>query len=362
MSVKIGINGFGRIGRSVFRILADRDDIEVVAINDLFENEQLVYLLKYDSVMGVFDKEVIGGRRLHDRRRPQDRHDRREAIRRRSPGASWASTSSSSRPACSPRRSSSQKHLEAGAKKVILTVPAKDEIDATIVMGVNDETLKPEHRLVSNASCTTNCLAPIAKILDERFGIEEGFITTVHAYTNDQRLADVPHKDFRRSRAATQNIIPTTTGAARAVGKVLPQLKGKLDGMAMRVPVPDGSIVDLVAQAARASRTPRRSTPPSARPPRARCKTIVEYSEVPLVSTDIIGNPHSSIFDALSTRADGDGYVKVVAWYDNEWGYSNRVVDLIGRMVAVGRAVDDEGSIRRGKTRSACDLTPGPSR
>jgi glyceraldehyde 3-phosphate dehydrogenase len=228
-----------------------------------------------------------------------------------------------------------QKHLDGGAKKVVLTVPAKDEIDATIVMGVNDEILRPEHRLVSNASCTTNCLAPVAKILDERFGLEEGFMTTVHAYTNDQRLADAPHKDFRRSRAATQNVIPTTTGAARTVGKVLTHLKGKLDGMAMRVPVPDGSLVDLVA---------RLREKPDAAAVNAAVREaaagalagIVEYSEVPLVSTDIVGNPHSSIFDALSTRATGDGYVKVVAWYDNEWGYSNRVVDLIARMVAAG--------------------------
>jgi len=228
-----------------------------------------------------------------------------------------------------------QKHLEGGAKKVILTVPAKDEIDATIVMGVNDDKLKAEDRLVSNASCTTNCLAPIAKILDEKFGLEEGFMTTVHAYTNDQRLADVPHKDFRRSRAATQNIIPTTTGAARTVGKVLPQLKGKLDGMAMRVPVPDGSLVDLVA---RLRERPDTAAVNAAVREAAEggLKTVVVYSEVPLVSTDIIGNPHSSVFDALSTRAEGDGYVKVVAWYDNEWGYSNRVVDLIGRMAAVG--------------------------
>jgi glyceraldehyde 3-phosphate dehydrogenase len=227
------------------------------------------------------------------------------------------------------------KHLQAGAKKVILTVPAKDEIDATIVMGVNDDTLKPEHKLVSNASCTTNCLAPIAKILDETFGIEEGFITTVHAYTNDQRLADVPHKDLRRSRAAAQNIIPTTTGAARAVGKVLPQLKGKLDGMAMRVPVPDGSIVDLVCRLKGNPSTEEinDAVRASANGP---LQKIVEYSEVPLVSTDIIGNPHSSIFDALSTQAAGDGYAKVIAWYDNEWGYSNRVVDLIDRMAAVG--------------------------
>jgi glyceraldehyde 3-phosphate dehydrogenase len=228
------------------------------------------------------------------------------------------------------------KHLEGGAKKVILTVPASDEIDATIVMGVNDDTLKAEHKLVSNASCTTNCLAPIAKILDEVFGIEEGFITTVHAYTNDQRLADVPHKDFRRSRAAAQNIIPTTTGAARAVGKVLPELKGKLDGMAMRVPVPDGSIVDLVARVKGKPDTAAVNAAVKEASESGSLKEIVEYSEVALVSTDIIGNPHSSIFDALSTHAEGDGYVKVVAWYDNEWGYSNRVVDLIDRMAAVG--------------------------
>jgi glyceraldehyde 3-phosphate dehydrogenase len=334
MSVKIGINGFGRIGRSVFRILSDRDDVEVVAINDLFENEQLVYLLKYDTVMGVFPKEVradddflyVDGRRI-------------AMTAEKDPakipwGALGVDIVSESTGGCT-KKEQLQKHLDAGARKVILTVPAKDEIDATIVMGVNDDKLKPEHRLVSNASCTTNCLAPIAKILDEAFGIEEGFMTTVHAYTNDQRLADVPHKDFRRSRAATQNIIPTTTGAARTVGKVLPQLKGKLDGLAMRVPVPDGSIVDLVAKVRAKPDTAavNAAVRASAEGP---LKAVVEYSEVPLVSTDIIGNPHSSVFDALSTRAEGDGYVKVVAWYDNEWGYSNRVVDLIDRMVAVG--------------------------
>jgi glyceraldehyde 3-phosphate dehydrogenase len=234
------------------------------------------------------------------------------------------------------RRELLAKHLEGGAEKVILTVPAKDEIDATIVIGVNDQTLLPAHRLVSNASCTTNCLAPLAKILDEAFGIEQGFITTVHAYTNDQRLADVPHKDLRRSRAAALNIIPTTTGAARAVGKVLPHLKGKLDGMAMRVPVPDGSIVDLVC---RLRERPRAAQVNAAVQDAARgpLVNVVEYSEVPLVSSDIIGNPHSSIFDALSTTAQGDGWVRAVAWYDNEWGYSNRVVDLIERMAALAR-------------------------
>jgi glyceraldehyde 3-phosphate dehydrogenase len=334
MSVKIGINGFGRIGRSVFRILSDRDGVEVVAINDLFENEQLVYLLKYDTVMGVFEKEV----RADDDFLYVNGHQIAMTAEKDPAKIPWGKLGVDiviESTGVFTQKEQLQKHLDAGAKKVILTVPAKGEIDATIVVGVNDDMLKPEHKLVSNASCTTNCLAPVAKILDEKFGLEEGFMTTVHAYTNDQRLADVPHKDFRRSRAATQNIIPTTTGAARTVGKVLPQLKGKLDGLAMRVPVPDGSIVDLVARV--------RAKPDTAAVNAAvreaaagPLKAVVEYSEVPLVSTDIIGNPHSSVFDALSTRAEGDGYVKVVAWYDNEWGYSNRVVDLIDRMVAVG--------------------------
>jgi glyceraldehyde 3-phosphate dehydrogenase len=334
MSVKIGINGFGRIGRSVFRVLSGRDDIQVVAINDLFENEQLVYLLKYDTVMGVFEKEVSADADFMfvDGQKITMTAERDPA---KIPWGKLGVDIVIESTGVFTQKEQIQKHLDAGAKKVILTVPAKGEIDATIVMGVNDDTLRPEHRLVSNASCTTNCLAPVAKILDERFGLEEGFMTTVHAYTNDQRLADVPHKDLRRSRAATQNIIPTTTGAARTVGKVLPQLKGKLDGMAMRVPVPDGSIVDLVARlrerpdAAAVNAAVREAA-------EGALKAIVEYSEVPLVSSDIIGNPHSSVFDALSTQATGDGYVKVVAWYDNEWGYSNRVVDLIDRMVAVG--------------------------
>jgi glyceraldehyde 3-phosphate dehydrogenase len=331
---RVGINGFGRIGRSVFRILADRDDLVVTAINDLFENEQLAYLLKYDTVMGVLDREVRADQEamyIDGRRIAMTAERDPAAIPWRQLGVDIVVESTG----VFTRREPLAKHLAAGAKKVILTVPAKDEIDATVVVGVNDGELRPEHRLVSNASCTTNCLAPIAKILDERFGIEEGFMTTVHAYTNDQRLADVPHKDFRRSRAAAQNIIPTTTGAARTVGKVLPGLKGRLDGMAMRVPVPDGSIVDLSARL--------RAKPDRAEVNRAvreaaagALARIVEYSEVPLVSSDIIGNPHSSIFDALSTIAIADGYVKVIAWYDNEWGYSNRVVDLIERLVAVG--------------------------
>ena len=327
MAIQVGINGFGRIGRSVFRIISDRDDIEVVAINDLFDNEQLAYLLKYDTVMGIFRKDVraqVDAMYVDEQKVVMTEHRDPAQIPWEQLGARFVIESTG----VFRNREPLEKHLQAGAQKVILTVPPREEIDATIVMGVNDDQLKPEHRIVSNASCTTNCLAPIVKILDDSFGIEEGFITTVHAYTNDQRLADVPHKDFRRSRAAGENIIPTTTGAAKAVGKVLPQLQGKLDGLAMRVPVPDGSIVDLVC---------RLSTPASRdevnhavrEAAAGPMQKIVEYSEAPLVSSDIIGNPHSSIFDALSTKSENDGYIRILSWYDNEWGYSNRVVDLI---------------------------------
>ena len=330
MATQIGINGFGRIGRSVFRILSERDDINVVCINDLFENEQLAYLLKYDTVMGIFKKEVKATEDalyVNDQKVEMTEYRDPAQIPWKDLGVDVVIESTG----VFRERAGLEKHLAAGAKKVLLTVPAKDEIDATIVLGVNDDELKAEHSIVSNASCTTNCLAPIAKILDDSFGIEQGFITTVHAYTNDQRLADVPHKDFRRSRAAGENIIPTTTGAARAVGQVLPGLKGKLDGLAMRVPVPDGSIVDLVA---------RLGSKPSAEDANAAVrkaaegpmKQVLEYSEEPLVSSDIIGNPHSSIFDAMSTSSLQDGYLRVVSWYDNEWGYSNRVVDLIDKM------------------------------
>ena len=333
-TIKVGINGFGRIGRTVFRILAERDDIEVVAINDLYDNDQLLYLLQYDTVMGKFEREATADAdHLYLEGRKIEMTAERDPAK--IPWGEFGVDVVVESTGVHTKREAIAKHLAGGAKKVILTVPPKDEIDAMIVMGVNDEELKPEHKIISNASCTTNCLAPIAKILNDRFGIEEGFITTVHAYTNDQRLADVPHKDLRRSRAAAENIIPTTTGAARAVGKVLPQLKGKLDGMAMRVPVPDGSIDDLVCRL-RDKPTTEQVNAAIREAAAGPLANIVEYSEVPLVSTDIIGNPHSSIFDALSTHAEGDGYAKVVAWYDNEWGYSNRVVDLIERMVAVG--------------------------
>jgi glyceraldehyde 3-phosphate dehydrogenase len=220
----------------------------------------------------------------------------------------------------------------------VLTVPSKDDVDATVVLGVNDEELDASDIVVSNASCTTNCLAPIAKVLDDEFGIKQGVMTTVHAYTNDQRLADVPHKDLRRSRAATENIIPTTTGAAKAVGKVLPALDGKLDGMAMRVPVPDGSIVDLVVELNKDT-TVEEVNAAMKRAAEGELAGILEYSEEPLVSTDIIGNPHSSIFDATATQALGGNMVKVVSWYDNEWGYSNRVVDLIERIATQPESV-----------------------
>ena len=250
--IRVGINGFGRIGRSVFRILGDRPEFEVVAINDLYDNDQLAYLLKYDTVMRVLEKDVtadsdsitVGGRRV---KMTEERDPARIPWGELGVDVVVESTG------VLLTRAELEKHLAAGAKKVVLTVPPKGDIDAMVVLGVNDETLGPQHRLVSNASCTTNCLAPLAKILDERFGIEEAFVTTVHAYTNDQRLADVPHKDLRRSRAAAENIIPTTTGAARAVGKVYPKLAGRLDGIAMRVPVPDGSIVDVACRLSRAA-------------------------------------------------------------------------------------------------------------
>ncbi|MDP7039381.1 MAG: glyceraldehyde-3-phosphate dehydrogenase [Myxococcota bacterium] len=231
-------------------------------------------------------------------------------------------------------RTSLEKHLEAGAKRVVLTVPPKDEIDAMVVMGVNDSELTSADRLVSNASCTTNCLAPIAYVLDKEFGIEDGVMTTVHAYTNDQRLADVPHKDFRRSRAAAENIIPTTTGAAKAVGKILPHLEGRLDGMAVRVPISDGSIVDLVVRL-KTKASGQEINAAIERAAQKELQGIVQFSQMPLVSSDIVGNPHSSIFDSLLTQSQSDGYTRVVSWYDNEWGYSNRVADLVTKLATL---------------------------
>ncbi len=335
MTVRVAINGFGRIGRNVFRIILQRDnpDIEVVAINDLADDDILAYLLEYDSVMGPLGRDVA----VADGVMTVGRQSVRMLMERDPAELPWGELDVDvvvEATGIFRSREKLQWHIDAGAKRVILTVPSKDEIDEMVVLGVNDDVLDETDVIVSNASCTTNCLAPIAKVLDDAFGIERGIMTTVHAYTNDQRLADVPHEDLRRSRAATENIIPTTTGAAKAVGKVLPGLEGKLDGMAMRVPVPDGSTVDLVVQLRREVTVDEvnAAVKAAAEGPLA---GIIEYSEDPLVSTDIIGNPHSSIFDAASTQVLGGNMVKVLSWYDNEWGYSNRVVDLIDRMGAL---------------------------
>ena len=328
--MRIAINGFGRIGRSVLRILSENKDIEVAAINDIADNKGLVYLFKYDTVMGTF-KGTLG---LEDDSWKVNHHKIRMTAIREVENLPWKELGVDvvvEATGIFRKRAQIAKHLDAGAKKVILTVPSQDEIDATVVLGVNDEVLKPEHQIVSNASCTTNCLAPLAMILDAEFGIVKGFMTTVHAYTNDQRLADVPHKDLRRSRAAAENIIPTTTGAARAVGQVLPQLQGKLDGMAMRVPVPDGSTVDLVTELGK-DVTAEQVNAAVKKMADGPLRNILEYCDEPIVSSDVIGNSHSSIFDALSTIVLGGRLLKTISWYDNEWGYSSRVVDLMGRL------------------------------
>ncbi|HHN75063.1 MAG TPA: type I glyceraldehyde-3-phosphate dehydrogenase, partial [Acidobacteria bacterium] len=297
--MRVAINGFGRIGRAVFRIMSHRDDMDVVAINDLYDPRMLAYLLKYDTVMGPFTRPIdytddalmIDGKRV---RLTQERDPATLPWKQQEIDLVIEATG------VFRTREKIQRHLEAGAGRVILTVPPKDEVDAIVVLGVNDDVLCPTHRIVSNASCTTNCLAPVAKVLNDSFGIERGFMTTVHAYTNDQRLADVPHKDHRRARAAALNIIPTTTGAARAVGKVLPVLAGKLDGMAVRVPVPDGSVVDLVVELGRET-SAEEINAAMAEAAAGPLRDVLEYTEEERVSSDIIGNPHSSIFDALST-------------------------------------------------------------
>ena len=326
--MRVAINGFGRIGRSVFRILNTRDDVDVVAINDIFDKEALVYLLKYDTVMGRFPDNVnLDGDIL------MTSQQKVKLIGERVPAdLPWDSMGVDvviESTGIFRTREQLEAHLSAGAKRVVLTVPAKDEIDYTVVLGVNHDGLKPEHRIVSNASCTTNCLAPMAKVLHEAFGIEMGVINTVHAYTNDQRLADVPHSDWRRSRAAAENVIPTTTGAARAVGKVLPELDGKLDGIAMRVPVPDGSVVDLNVLLEQSVSVDQVNDAVYSAADSGPIANVLDYSTLPIVSTDIIGNQHSSIFDAPFTRVIGGNFVKTLNWYDNEWGYSNRVVDLM---------------------------------
>lgn len=329
MAVRIGINGFGRIGRNVFRILNAREDLEVVAINDLTDTKTLAHLLRYDTVAGRFDGQVSVG----DGTMTVDGKQIRTLAERDPASLPWgdlgvefvveATGIFRSREQC-------QMHIDAGAQKVVLTVPPKDEIDNMVVLGVNCDTLTADHKIISNASCTTNCLAPLAKVMHDSFGIKRGLMNTIHAYTNDQRILDLPHSDLRRARAAAQNIIPTSTGAARAVGKILPELNGKLDGMSMRVPVPCGSVVDLVAEIEKTATIEdiNAAVRAAAEGP---LQGVLQYSEDPLVSSDILGNPHSSVFDALSTMVMDNNMVKVVSWYDNEWGYSNRVCDLIAK-------------------------------
>lgn len=331
MATKIGINGFGRIGRNVFRASLTQSDVEVVAVNDLTDAETLAHLLKYDSVHGTLDTTVeagkdaiiVGGKEI-------------KVLSERDPAnLPWSELGvelvieSTGR---FTKRDDAAKHLVGGAKKVIISAPSKDA-DRMIVMGVNEDIYDPaSHDVVSNASCTTNSLAPLAKVLHERFGIKRGLMTTVHSYTNDQQILDLPHKDLRRARAAGESIIPTTTGAAAAVGKVLPDLNGKLNGMAMRVPTPNVSVVDLVAEleqnvtASEVNDTFKAAATGS-------LKGILAYSDDPLVSRDYNGDPHSSIIDGLSTMVLDDNMVKVVSWYDNEWGYSNRCVDLAAYMM-----------------------------
>jgi glyceraldehyde 3-phosphate dehydrogenase len=329
--MRIGINGFGRIGRSVFRILEEVEGIEIVAINDLFDNDALRYLLSYDTVMGPFGKNL----KLEDDHLVTDKTRAKMLSERNPADIPWGELGVDAvveATGAFRKREQLEQHLAGGAKYVVLTVPAKDEIDYTVVLGVNDDGLEPGHRIISNASCTTNCLAPMTRVLNDAFGIEEGVINTVHAYTNDQRLADVPHSDWRRSRAAAENIIPTSTGAAKAVGVVLPELKGKLDGIASRVPVPDGSVVDLFVKLGKSVTVDDVNAVVREASESDRLRGILQYSDIPVVSSDIIGNSHSSIYDAGFTAVTADRYVRVLNWYDNEWGYACRVCDLLARI------------------------------
>ncbi|MDP5170561.1 MAG: type I glyceraldehyde-3-phosphate dehydrogenase [Bacteroidia bacterium] len=330
MAIKVGINGFGRIGRLVFRVLIDNPNVEIVKINDLTHNTTLAHLLKWDSVHGKFkgtvssddDSITVNGQRIlaSAERNP-------ESLGWGDLGVDVVVDSTG----IFRSREKAAMHLTAGAKKVIISAPAAGKVDATIVIGVNDHIITPDMQVLSNASCTTNCLAPMAKVLHEAFGIESGYMTTIHAYTSDQNLQDGPHSDLRRARASAINIVPTSTGAAVAVGEVLPELKGKLDGFAARVPVPDGSLTDLTAVLKRDVTVAEVNAVLKAASEGA-LKGILEYSDEPLVSSDIVGNPHSCILDSDLTSANGN-LVKVVGWYDNEWGYSNRVADLIMKLV-----------------------------
>src|SRR3954463_2795962 len=335
MAVRVGINGFGRIGRLVFRVLSERpQEFEVAAINDLSDAKHLALLLKYDSVHGRFKGTVEAG----ERSLVVNGKEIRITTEKDPAALPWKELKCQVAIESTGRftnKAALQKHIDAGAERVILSAPAKDKLDATIVLGVNDQTIKPGDRIVSNASCTTNCLAPMAKVLHEAFGIEKGLMTTCHAYPNDQRVADQIHSDPYRARAAAINIIPSTTGAAKAVGEVIPELNGKLTGYSLRVPVPDGSVVDLTALLKKSTTREEvnRAMKAAADGP---LKGIIEYITDPLVSSDIVGNPHSCIFMAEWTNVIQGNLVKTIAWYDNEWGYSCRTAELISKVARLG--------------------------
>lgn len=326
----IAVNGFGRIGRNFTKAwIEKKSSLNLVAINDLFAPKQLAHLLKFDSVYGPLKADVSS---TEDSLIVNGKEIKVTAIRdpAQLPWAKMGVDVALESTGLFTARDKAMAHITAGAKKVVISAPASD-VDVTIVLGVNDDMLKPDMKIISNASCTTNCLAPVAKVLNDNWGIVNGLMTTIHAYTGDQRLVDTPHKDMRRARHAALNIIPTSTGAAKAVGLVLPTLKGKLNGIAMRVPVPDGSVVDLVANLSKGT-TADEINAAIKKAADGPLKGILEYSDAPLVSTDIIGNPHSSIFDSGLTQMISDTCVKVVSWYDNEFGYSNRLVDLMERL------------------------------
>jgi glyceraldehyde 3-phosphate dehydrogenase len=329
---KIAINGFGRIGRLVFRSLFEQKEYQIVAINDITDAKTLAHLLKRDSVQGTYKHDVTAT----DNGIVVDGTEIRIFAERDPENLPWKELGVDlvvESTGLFRSREKAGKHITAGAKKVIISAPAKGDVDATVVMGVNHDQLKPEHVIVSNASCTTNCLAPVMKVINEKFGVESALMTTIHGYTGDQRILDAPHSDLRRARAAAVNIVPTTTGAAIATGKVIPALKGKIDGMAVRVPVPDGSLVDVTI-VTKTETTVEAVNAAMKEAAETYLKGILAYSEEPLVSTDIIGDPASSVFDSGVTMVSGN-LVKVLSWYDNEWGYSNRVVDLIKYMTGL---------------------------
>ncbi len=325
----VGINGFGRIGRLVFRAAVAQGGIDIKAINDLTDAKTLAHLLKYDSTHGRFGGEVeADGDSLVVNGKPI------RIIAERNPDKlPWGEIGTEAvleSTGLFSEREQAEAHIKAGAKKVVISQPAKGE-DLTVVLGVNDDQLKPEHTILSNASCTTNCLAPMAKVLQENFGIVKGMMNTIHSYTNDQRILDLPHKDLRRARSAAVSMIPTTTGAAVAVGKVLPELAGKLDGLSIRVPTPNGSLTDFTAVLERDA-TVEEINAAFQSAAESSLQGVLEYCEDPLVLADIVGNAHSCIFDALSTNVVEGNMVKILGWYDNEWGYSNRCVDLLKRL------------------------------